>query len=98
MTRIGEKKLGLWARIKRLALTDVNAIVRGLNASDLEALERLLLESDFGVPATLDLVGALEHGVRGGRLRSEADLHAALRGALVDLLGGSGPAGSTASR
>ncbi len=88
MTSISGRKLGLWARLKRLALTDVNALMRGLNREDLEAVERLLLEADFGVPATLDLVEALEAGVREGRLRTEADLRAAVVTRLEALLAG----------
>ena len=41
MDRLEGKKLTVWARLKRLAFTDVNAIIRGLNASDLETMERL---------------------------------------------------------
>ena len=74
----GTPKLSLWSRIKRLALTDVGALARGMNAADLEAMEKLLLEADFGVPATIDLVEALEDGVRRGKLKTEADLHAVL--------------------
>jgi signal recognition particle GTPase len=59
-------KRSVWSRIKRLALTDVGAIVRRLNAEDLEAIERILIEADFGVPATLDLTEALEEEVRRG--------------------------------
>jgi fused signal recognition particle receptor len=81
-------KLGLWSRIKRLALTDVGAIVRGFKAADIEDMERLLLESDFGVSATTDLVELLEDGVRRGRLRSEDDLRQALVGRLADMLAG----------
>ncbi len=73
-------RLGLWARIKRLALTDVGALARGFRAADLEAMERLLLEADFGVATTTDLVEMLDDGIRRGRFRSEADL----RGALAD--------------
>ncbi len=54
-SRLGETKQSLWSRLKRLAFTDVNAIIRGLNAADLEQLERLLIEADFGVPATVAL-------------------------------------------
>ena len=61
------KQLGFWGRLKRIALTDVGAIVRGFNAADLEAVERLLLEADFGVPATMDLMAVMEDGVRRGR-------------------------------
>ena len=67
--RLSTKKLGLWQRIKRLALTDVRALARGLNADDLTQIERLLVEADFGVPATVDLVGFLETQVRKGKLR-----------------------------
>jgi ABC-type tungstate transport system substrate-binding protein len=44
---------GLWTRIKRIALTDVGALIRGLNADDLENMERVLIEADFGVAATV---------------------------------------------
>ena len=54
MSRLGPT-LGLWQRIKRLALTDVGALARGLNANDLEQMEQLLIEADFALPATLDL-------------------------------------------
>lgn len=88
MARLGNGKLGIWRRIKRLALTDVGALVRGLNAGDLEAMERLLIEADFGVPATLDLVEYLETEVRRGTLKNEAQLHAALSSRLREMLGG----------
>lgn len=86
--RLGEKKLGLWARIKRLAFTDVNALMRDLNADDLEQMERILIEADFGVPATMELTEALEDEVRRGRLKTEADLRQSLTGRLVDMLEG----------
>jgi len=78
--------LGLWGRLKRLAMTDVGAMVRGFNAADLEAMERLLLEADFGVPATMDLMATLEDGVRRGRWKSEEDLREALVDRLAQLL------------
>ena len=84
----GEKKLGLWARIKQLALTDVGALARGLNAADLEQMERLLIEADFGVPATLELADALEAGVRKGTLKTEDDLRRELVTRLAALLAG----------
>ncbi|HXG45369.1 MAG TPA: signal recognition particle-docking protein FtsY [Gemmatimonadales bacterium] len=87
--RIGEKpRLGLWGRIKRLALTDVGALIREMNAADLEALERTLLEADFGVPATLELVQAVEDEVRRGRLSTEADLKQAVARKIEALLQG----------
>lgn len=87
--RIGEApKLGLWARLKRVALTDVGALVRGLNAADLEAMERVLIEADFGVPATLELVQGLEDEVRRGRLKTEADLKTAVAVKIAAMLAG----------
>ena len=90
------RKLGLWARLKRVALTDVGAMVRGFKAADIEAMERLLLESDFGLKATMDLVEMLEDGVRLGRLKSEADLEAALVAKLTELLTSPGDPGAIA--
>jgi fused signal recognition particle receptor len=89
-------KVGLWSRIKRLALTDVGAIVRGFKAADIEAMERLLLESDFGVAATTDLVELLEDGVRRGRLKTEDDLRRALVGRLTEILAGPSNPGALA--
>jgi fused signal recognition particle receptor len=77
--RLEGRKLSVWSRLKRLAFTDVNAIIRGLNASDLETMERTLIEADFGVPATVDLTEALEEEVRKGALKTEADLRQALK-------------------
>ena len=59
--RLGERKEGLWTRIKKLALTDVGALMRGLNAEDVERMERILIEADFGVSATVELTQALYH-------------------------------------
>lgn len=81
-------RLGLWSRIKRLALTDVGAVVRGFRAADVEAMERLLLEADFGIPATTDLIETLEDGVRRGRYQSEDDLRRAVRERIAELLDG----------
>ncbi len=91
-----QKKLGLWGRLKRLALTDVGAMVRGFNAADLEAVERLLLEADFGVPATMDLMAVLENGVRRGTWKSEADLREALVDRIAELLAPIGDSGEIA--
>lgn len=81
-------KLGLWQRIKRLALTDVRALARGLNADDLERIEQTLLEADFGVPATVDLLRFLEGQVRKGTLRTDQDLRGALITQLTTMLQG----------
>src|SRR5215208_7723958 len=86
--RLGDRKEGLWARIKRVALTDVGALMRGLNADDLEKMERVLIEADFGVAATVELTQALEDEVRRGKLKTEADLKQALRQRLAAMLDG----------
>jgi len=84
----GIEKQSLWSRIKQIALTDVGALMRGLNADDLENLERVLIEADFGVGATVELVQALEDEVRRGKLKTEADLKRALRERLSAMLAG----------
>ena len=94
--RLSTKKLGLWQRIKRLALTDVRALARGLNADDLVQMERLLVEADFGVPATIELVNHLETLVRKGKVKTEADLRVALIERLTEVLTGPGNPGTIA--
>src|ERR1051326_148734 len=84
------QRLGLWARLKRVALTDVGTLVRGFKAADIAAMEQLLLGADFGIAATTDLVELLEDGVRRGRLKTEADLRAALEARLAELLASPG--------
>jgi fused signal recognition particle receptor len=77
--RIGEApRLSLWQKVKRIALTDVGALVRRMNAADIEALERSLIEADFGVQATVDLVQMVEDEVRRGRLKTEEELQDAV--------------------
>jgi fused signal recognition particle receptor len=82
------KRVSLWGRIKRLALTDVGALVRGFKAADIEALERTLLEADFGIQATTEIVDDLESRVRRGELKSEHDLKEAIAGRVAALLAG----------
>jgi fused signal recognition particle receptor len=89
-------KLGVWQRIKRLALTDVRALARGLNADDLDRIEQTLLEADFGVPATVDLLRFLEGQVRKGTLRTDEDLRRALIAQLTTMLQGAGDPGLVA--
>ncbi len=92
----GIEKQSLWSRIKQVALTDVGALMRGLNADDLENMERVLIEADFGVPATVELTQALEDEVRRGKLKTEADLKRALRERLSAMLAGPENAGNIA--
>ncbi|MFL5401883.1 MAG: signal recognition particle-docking protein FtsY [Gemmatimonadales bacterium] len=95
--RLGDgEKRSLWSRIKRIALTDVGALMRGLNAEDLENMERVLIESDFGVAATVELTQAVEDEVRRGKLKTEADLKRALRERIASMLESSGNPGAIA--
>jgi fused signal recognition particle receptor len=94
--RLRERKESLWSRIKRVAMTDVGALMRGLNADDLEKMERVLIEADFGVPATIELTQALEDEVRRGKLKTEADLRTALEGRLAAMLNGRSDPGAVA--
>lgn len=90
------RALGFWGKLKRLALTDVGALVRGLNASDIERLERLMLEADFGLPVAAELVDLLEDGLRSGTLRTEHDLRRALETRLTAILQAPGEPGRLA--
>ena len=68
------KKISLWNRIKDVALMDVEVMVKGLDTANIETLEKLLLESDFGVGPSLSLVDALTAEGKKGKLRNEDDL------------------------
>jgi len=73
---------GLWARIKRVALTDVSVLVKGLDGDALEDVERILAEADFGVTA-LDLTEELEDKLRRGELKSADAMRAFLKDRIV---------------
>jgi fused signal recognition particle receptor len=95
--RLGtSERPSVWARIKRIALTDVGALMRGLNAEDLENLERVLIEADFGVGATVELTQALEEEVRRGKHKTEADLKRSLQERLARMLEGPADPGAIA--
>ncbi len=81
-----QAKIGLWGRIKRLALTDVTVLVRGTERAQLDAFERALIESDIGVPAAMDLVQDVTDRVRRGHLKTADDVRATLLERLTALL------------
>jgi fused signal recognition particle receptor len=83
---------GLWSRLKRLAVTDVGALLRGLGKAELRELERVLIEADLGVAAAEDLVADVGDRVRRGTLKTAADVRAALLERLVAILTAPGPA------
>ena len=85
-------KRGLWRRIVDFALTDVNTLVDGgLDGDAIERLEEVLLEADFGVDITLELVEALERAASRGAIATEDDLRATLRARLAETLAAAEP-------
>jgi fused signal recognition particle receptor len=70
--RAGERP-SLWQKIRDVALTDVSVLVRGLDEGSLERIEETLLAADFGVPATMQLVAAVESLSRSGKIRTEQE-------------------------
>ena len=78
--------VSLWSRLKRVALADVGVLVRGMGRAELDAFERVLIESDLGVPATTELVAVVTDEVRRGRLKTADDVRAVLEDRLTTLL------------
>jgi fused signal recognition particle receptor len=72
-------KRSLWERVKDVALLDVGVLARGgVSEGSLEALEALLLESDFGVPVTMRLVEEVRRRAARGEVKSDEDFRRAL--------------------
>jgi fused signal recognition particle receptor len=77
--REGERK-SLWGKINDVLFTDVVVLARGgVDEGSLEKLEELLIESDFGVTATMRLVDRVEKEARSGRIRTQDEFVATLR-------------------
>jgi fused signal recognition particle receptor len=88
-------KRSLWQKVKDLARTDFGVLLRGgVDPGSLEALETMLLESDFGVPTTLRLVEDVERLAKRGAIKTEDEFREALRVGIRDALnaGESNPA------
>lgn len=68
------RKKSLWQKIVDISLTDVSVLVKGIDEDAIESLERVLLEADFGVDATVELVEAMERAARRGTVKTEEDL------------------------
>ena len=79
----------LWQRIVDVSLTDVSVLVKGLDEDSIEDLEQVLLEADFGVDATMDLVEELETASRRGKVKTEAGLRRLLAERIHRFLTGS---------
>ena len=82
--------MGIWKKIKQVALTDVRVLARGMGRAELDSFERALIESDLGVAATTELVGAVTEEVRRGRLRTADDVHGVLEQRLTAMLTANG--------
>ena len=82
--RPGKPKRGaarsLWQKIVDVSLTDVSTLVQGIDDESIEALEQILLEADFGVDVTMELVEELERAALRGKVKSESDLREFLAG------------------
>lgn len=81
-----ERRKGLWRRVVDLALTDVRVLASGMDDESLETLEERLLAADFGVAATLRLVGRVEDAARRGKVRGSDGLRDALREEIREIL------------
>jgi fused signal recognition particle receptor len=89
MSRIfgeGEKGKSLWQRMVDVALTDVTVLVKGLDEGSLERLEELLIEADFGVPATLRLVEGVQRLAERGQIRTADEFRREVRRQIVGVL------------
>jgi fused signal recognition particle receptor len=89
MSRIfkaGEQGKSLWQRMVDVALTDVSVLVKGLDEGSLERLEELLIEADFGVPATLRLLEEVQRLAERGQIRTADEFRREVRRQIVDVL------------
>ena len=71
-------KSSLWQRFKDVMRTDVAVLFKGVDEGSLEALETLLIESDFGVPTSLALVAEVERRHKLGEVKTETEFRQAL--------------------
>ena len=72
-------KRSLWQRVKDVVRTDFGVLLRGgVDQGSLEALETLLIESDFGVPTSLALVAEVERLAKRGEVKTESEFRDAL--------------------
>ena len=80
-------KGGLWKKIKKVALTDVTVLVKGVDRDSLDDIERVLAEADFG-PTAFELVDQLEDEFRRGTLKTQNAVRDWLKSQIVGHLVG----------
>lgn len=71
-------KRSLWQRFKDVVSTDMSVLFKGVDQGSLEALETLLIQSDFGVTTSLALVAEVERRHKRGEVKSEVEFRRAL--------------------
>lgn len=84
-------KRSLWRRIVDFALTDVGTLVKGINEDSIDDLEQILLEADFGVDATMEIIDELDRASHRGDVRTEAELRELLERLICGMLEESAP-------
>ncbi|MGI9039470.1 MAG: signal recognition particle-docking protein FtsY [Gemmatimonadota bacterium] len=80
------RKKSLWQKIVDISLTDVTVLVKGIDEDTIENLERVLLEADFGIDATVELVDEMERAARRGSVKTERDLRELLGNSIRRML------------
>ena len=79
----------LWQKIKDVALTDVVVLAKGgVSEGSLAALEQQLIEADFGVETTMQLVADVEHLASRGLIKTEEQFLESLRSGVEKSLRG----------
>lgn len=86
---LGGDGRSLWEKVKDVALTDVGVLVQGGVDEDVVArLEKVLLEADFGVEATTELVDDLERAMERGEVSGPDELRRRLARRIREILDG----------
>ncbi|MGK2963566.1 MAG: signal recognition particle-docking protein FtsY [Gemmatimonadaceae bacterium] len=81
----------LWQRVRDIAMLDVTALARGGSiAGSLEKLEEVLIEADFGVSTSMQLVEQVERKALRGEVKSQEDFLRALEEGVASALGADG--------
>lgn len=78
----------IWQKLRDIAMFDVTTLARtGSIAGSLEKLEEVLIEADFGVATSLNLVEEVERKAKRGEVRTQDDFLRALEEGVATALG-----------